>query len=96
MNLRKEKGSIAIFVLVALLFMASFLIILYASNVNKSKVVKEQFDIISDIYAHGGGDETAYDKAYNDLRIMIDPFQRRFSEWSLKIGRKKYSPYRIY
>ena len=37
---KKEKGSIAIFVLVALLFMSAFLIILYGSNVNKSKIVK--------------------------------------------------------
>jgi len=68
MNLKNKNGSIAIFVLVALLFMAAFLIILYANNVNKSKVVKEQFDIISDIYAHSGGDEGTYEKAYTDLR----------------------------
>ena len=50
MNLRGKKGSIAIFVLVALLFMASFLIIMFSSNINKAKVVKEQTDIIRQIY----------------------------------------------
>ena len=49
--MRKEKGSIAVFALVALLFMSAFLIILYAGNVNKSKIVKEQFNIISEIYS---------------------------------------------
>ena len=50
MNLREKKGSIAIFVLVALLFMASFLIIMFSGNINKSKIVKEQTDIIRQIY----------------------------------------------
>lgn len=68
MNLRNKKGSISIFVLVALLFMSAFLILLFARNVNKSKVVQEQFNIITGIYAYGGGDEGAYDKAYTDLR----------------------------
>ena len=51
MRLKNEKGSITIFVLVGLLFMSAFLIILYASNVNKSKIVDEQFDIINKIDA---------------------------------------------
>lgn len=66
--MKREKGSIAIFVLVALLFMSGFLLILYASNVNKSKAIQEQFNIINDIYAYNGGDEGAYDKAYTNLR----------------------------
>lgn len=66
--MKKDKGSIAIFVLVALLFISGFLLILYASNVNKSKTVKEQLNIISDIYAYNGGEEGAYEKAYTDLR----------------------------
>lgn len=66
--MRRDKGSIAIFVLAALLFMSGFLLILYASNVNKSKTVKEQLNIISDIYAYNGGEEGAYEKAYTDLR----------------------------
>lgn len=66
--MKKDKGSIAIFVLVALLFMSAFLIISLASNVNKSKTVKEQFNMISGIYAYANGDKGAYDKAYSDLR----------------------------
>ena len=66
--MKREKGSIAIFVLVALLFMLAFLIISLASNVNKSKTVKEQFNIISGIYAYANGDKGAYEKAYSDLR----------------------------
>lgn len=66
--MKRDKGSIGIFVLIALLFMSGFLLILYASNVNKSKTVKEQFNTISDIYVYNGGEEGAYDKAYTDLR----------------------------
>lgn len=68
MKLRDKKGSISIFVLVMLLFMSAFLIISFASNVNKSKAVKEQFNIINGIYSYGGGDKAAYDKSYTDLR----------------------------
>ena len=55
MNLRGKKGSIAIFVLIALLFMASFLIIMFSGNINKSKTVKEQIDIIKEIYGKNLG-----------------------------------------
>ena len=66
--LKKENGSIAVFVLVALLFMSAFLIIAYAGNINKSKDVKEQFDIVSGIYSQGDGDAYAYTRAYTNLR----------------------------
>ena len=67
MNLRNKKGSISIFVLVGLLFMTAFLIILFASNVNKSKVVQEQFNIISGIYSPNE-EEQSYEDAYTALR----------------------------
>lgn len=67
-NVKGKSGSVAIFVLVGLLFMSSFLIVSYAYNVNKSKVAKEQFDIISDIYSHKDGDANAYERAYTALR----------------------------
>ena len=35
--MKEEKGSAAIFVLVGLLFMASYLLILYGNNINKEK-----------------------------------------------------------
>ena len=68
MNVRDKKGSITIFVLVGLLFMTGFLIISFGSNVNKSKVAKEQFNIMSSIYSHNDGDENAYNRAYTVLR----------------------------
>jgi len=68
MNFKNNKGSITLFVLVGLLFMASVLMLLYAFTVNKSKIVKEQYNIISDIYSHKDGDANAYDRAYTYLR----------------------------
>lgn len=66
MKFKDKKGSISIFVLVALLFMASVLLLMFASSINKSKVVKEQFNTISGIYAYDNVD--AYNKAYTELR----------------------------
>ena len=68
MNFKNEKGSILIFVLVGLLFMTAFLIISYASNANKSKIIKEQVNIISEIYSYKDGDNNSYDRAYTALR----------------------------
>jgi len=68
LSIKNEKGSVTIFVLVGLLFMASFLILSYGSNINKSKIAKEQFNIISDIYSYKDGDAYAYNRAYTDLR----------------------------
>ena len=68
MKLRDNKGSITIFVLVGLLFMSSFLLLSYGSNVNKSKTAKEMFNIISDVYSYKDGDSNAYMRAYTELR----------------------------
>lgn len=68
MIIKKETGSITIFVLVALLFMSAFLLISYANNVNKSKVAKEHFNMISGIYSYNDSDEAAYNRVYTALR----------------------------
>lgn len=68
LNVKNEKGSITMFVLVGLLFMTSFLLISIGSNINKSKMAKEQFNIMSNIYSRGDGDENAYNRAYTALR----------------------------
>lgn len=66
--MKKEKGAIGIFVLIGMLFMASFLMILFANNMNKEKGIQEQFEILEKIYALSGGDESVYQKVYEDLR----------------------------
>lgn len=63
MRLKNDKGSITIFVLMALLFMSAFLMIFYANNVNKSKIAKEQIDIMRYIY-YKENDRQSYDDAY--------------------------------
>lgn len=67
-NVKEKKGSISIFVLVGLLFMTAFLMLSYAVNVNKSKIAKEQFDTISNLYSHKDGNVNAYERAYTALR----------------------------
>ena len=65
--MKKENGSIAIFALVALLFMTAFLIISYANIINNSKSLKEQFNIIKGIY-YKSNDSSSYTDVYTDLR----------------------------
>ena len=50
MRLKSQKGSITIFVLVALLFYTAFLLLMYAANTNKFKTISEKTDIIKEIY----------------------------------------------
>jgi len=68
MNVRDNKGSVTLFVLVGLLFMTMFLIISYASNVNKSKISKEQLNMISSTYSHNDSDADSYNRAYTAIR----------------------------
>lgn len=101
MNLKDKKGSISIFVLVALLFMSGFLIISFGSNINKSKTIKEQFNVISGIYSYTNGDEGAYDKAYTDLRkknkqIITTSVENSNTIELTKTFEDKVSNYRIY
>lgn len=101
MNRKKEDGAIAIFVLVALLFMAGFLIIVFAGNLNKSKTIKEQFEITNGIYAYSNGEKGAYDKAYTDLRrknkqIMTASVENNNTLELTKTYADKISNYRIY
>ncbi len=50
MNLRNQKGSIALFVLIALLFYIGFLLLLYANNLNKIQTISEKIELIKSIY----------------------------------------------
>ena len=68
MNLKDKKGSITIFVLVGVLFISAFLIISFASNVNKSKIAKEQFDIVSKLLNR---DDVDIKIIRNDLKKYI-------------------------
>lgn len=50
MRVKSQKGSITIFVLVALLFYMGFLLLLYASNVNRVQTISEGLNLIKSIY----------------------------------------------
>lgn len=89
MILKNEKGSITIFVLVGLLFMTAFLIIAYGSNVNNSKIVKEQFNIISDIYMPNDNIVESYTEAYTDLRAKKKQILTKSVEYSSQVEVEK-------
>lgn len=101
LNVKNENGSIAMFVLIGLLFMTSFLLISLGSNINKSKIAKEQFNIMSSIYSYGDGDENAYDRAYTALRkknksILTTSVENSSTIELTKTFEDKLSNYRIY
>lgn len=50
MKIKSQKGSIALFVLIALLFYTGFLLLLYANNLNKIQTITEKTDILKGIY----------------------------------------------
>ncbi len=50
MKVKSQKGSVTVFVLIALLFYTGFLVILYAGNINKIQTVSERTDQIKSIY----------------------------------------------
>lgn len=68
LNVKNENGSITVFVLVGLLFMVGILIISYGIVVNNSKIVKEQANIISQIYMPNNDINESYNEIYANLR----------------------------
>ena len=67
MKIKSQKGSITIFVLVALLFYTAFLLLMYAANTNKFKTISEKSDILKGIYEKNTSDE-AIDEIYKKKR----------------------------
>lgn len=51
MRIKSGKGSISIFVLIALLFYIGFLMLLYAGNLNKMQTISERAEAIKAIYS---------------------------------------------
>ena len=80
MKIKSQKGSITIFVLVALLFFTSFLILMYAASTNKSVAIKEKSDILKGIYEKNTSDE-AIDEIYK---------KKEAEEWKQTYQRVEY------
>ena len=72
MRLKSQKGSITIFVLVALLFYIAFLLLMYAANTNKFKTVSEKIEILKGIYGKNVNDIT---DTYGRELDYIDPVE---------------------
>ena len=58
MKIKSQKGSITIFVLIALLFYTAFLILMYAASSNKLVAIKEKSDILKGIYEKNTSEES--------------------------------------
>ena len=67
MRIKSGKGSISIFVLIALLFYIGFLMLLYAGNLNKMQTISERAEAIKAIYS----------KNFNNI---VDVYNRRMSK----------------
>lgn len=67
MKFKSQKGSVALFVLIALLFYMGFLLLLYANNLNKIQSISEKIEFIKSIY----------EKNVNNID---DVYNRRFAK----------------
>lgn len=72
MKLKSQKGSITIFVLIALLFYTAFLLLMYAANTNKFKTITEKSDILKGIYEKNISDESI-NNLYNKKKAEYNP-----------------------
>lgn len=61
MRVKSQKASVAIFVLVALLFYMGFLLLLYANNLNKVQTITEKAGILKSIYKRNVNDDSIND-----------------------------------
>lgn len=61
MKVKSQKASVAIFVLVALLFYMGFLLLLYANNLNKVQTITEKAGILKSIYKRNVNDDSIND-----------------------------------
>ena len=66
--IKKQNGSVALIVLFSMVFMVSYMLIMYASNINREKTLIEQTEFIKDLYSPKGTDEEIYERAYANLR----------------------------
>ena len=58
MKFKSQKGSVTVFVLIALLFYTAFLLLMYAANTNKLVATKEKSDILKGIYEKNTSEES--------------------------------------
>lgn len=72
MRIKSGKGSISIFVLIALLFYIGFLMLLYAGNLNKMQTISERAEAIKAIYAKNFDN---VDDVYNRRLAQNDTMQ---------------------
>lgn len=56
MNFKSKKGSISVFVFVAILFIAGILVLMFANAKNKSETVDRQFAMLNTIYTPKNSD----------------------------------------
>lgn len=67
MKFKSQKGSVALFVLIALLFYMGFLLLLYANNLNKIQTISEKIELIKSIYE-------------KNINNIDDVYNRRFAK----------------
>lgn len=67
MKFKSQKGSVALFVLIALLFYMGFLLLLYANNLNKIQTISEKIEFVKSIYE-------------KNINNIDDVYNRRFAK----------------
>lgn len=78
MKIKSQKGSITIFVLIALLFYTAFLLLMYTANTNKLVAIKEKSDILKGVYEQNIDDDSInniYNKKMAEYNSNFSNFQ---------------------
>ena len=86
MKVKSQRGSISIFVLIALLFYMAFLLLLYANNLNKVQTISEKVEILKNIYRQNYDN---VDEVYNRYKGVQVGDYVNYDE--LSNGKKTYS-----
>ena len=81
MRIKSGKGSISIFVLIALLFYIGFLMLLYAGNLNKMQTISERAEAIKAIYSKNFNN---IDDVYN-IRLSRNDNMQPVINWPSQI-----------
>ncbi len=88
MKFKSQKGSVTVFVLIALLFYTAFLLLMYAANTNKLVATKEKSDILKGIYEKNI-DSVSINDLYNKETFFNEENETRTS-YSYRYDGKVY------
>lgn len=75
MKIKSKDGSVALFVFIAVIFIAGVLVLIFALGTNESQIINKQFETLGTIYTSPN----------NDLSVIYDEINKKDIEWLSRI-----------